>query len=311
MLVILKKIFFIGLILAVNMYICEYIGNKLTARMELKRGYRITRVASAGFPVIRLVKFLSVDNRVNIWSFLIFLLSFLIWSAVPVTGSLVMIEEDYSFLISFVFYIMLIIAILLGSSRSTYSNVFSENCKKLLINLSFIMPILLCGISVALVNKTLSLKEMVNSQYEYWNIVLQPIGGLVFFVSMFFQLKTLGISRKSYMSNVIEIGKEGKGLGKIIDRVSVYMAVFFLIVILNIMYLGGWQSFYMIRGEVMLAFKFYFVFIMLLLMDKVTGRIDSYKLMVRINWKFLMPVSLFNLIITFVFLVLRDIYNLV
>ncbi len=311
MLVILKKIFFIVLILAVNMYICEYIGNKLTARMELKRGYRITRVASAGFPVIRLVKFLSADNRVNIWSFFIFLLSFLIWSAVPVTGSLVMIEEGYSFLISFVFYIMLIIAVMLGSSRSTYSNVFSENCKKLLINLSFIVPILLCGISVVLINKTLSLKEMVNSQYEYWNIVLQPIGGLVFFVSMFFQLKTLGISRKSYMSNVIETGKEGKGLGKIIDKVSIYMAVFFLIAILNIMYLGGWQSFYMIRGEVMLALKFYFIFVMLLLMDKVTGRVDSYKLMVRINWKFLMPVSLFNLIITFVFLVLRDIYNLV
>jgi len=46
-------------------------------------------------------------------------------------------------------------------------------------------------------------------------------------------------------------------------------------------------------------------------MDKITGRIDSYKIMLRINWKFLIPVSLVNFIITLGFFVARDVYGLI
>ena len=89
------------------------------------------------------------------------------------------------------------------------------------------------------------------------------------------------------------------------------MIVFFLIIILNILYLGGWQGLYIIRGEIILAIKFYIIFVILLVMDKATGRIDSYSLLVRINWKFLVPVSLVNFIVTFGFFIARDVYNLI
>jgi len=279
--------------------------------MELRRGYRITRVVSAGFPVIRFIKSLSADNKINVWTFFIFLLSFLMWSTVPITANLVLIEKDYSLLIAVTFYIVLIVMLIFNSSRSLYSAIFSENCKKLLILLSFLVPLLINIASIVLVNKTLSLKEIVNSQYKYWNIILQPLGFLTFFISMFLQLKLLGISRKSYISTGTGIDKEGKGLGKIISRLAVYMIIFFLIIILNTLYLGGWQNLYVIRGEIMLAFKFYFIFILLLLMDKITSRMDSYKLMVKINWKFLIPVSLVNFIITLGFLIGRDVFNLI
>ncbi len=311
MLLILKKIFYILLLLAVNLYICEYISNKLAARTELRRGYIITRASSAGFPLVRFYKYLSNDHKINIWTFFIFLLSFLIWSAVPITANLVLVEKDYSLLIALTFYISLIIILLLNSSRSSYSEVFSENSKKILILLSFMAPLLFSVASIVLINKTLSLREIVNSQHKYWNIILQPLGFLTFFVSMFFQLKLLGISRKSYLSTGVNIGKEGKGLGKIIEKLSVYMVIFFLIIILNILYLGGWQDLYIIRGEIMLAVKFYFIFIILLLADKITGRIDSYNFLVKINWKFLIPVSLVNFIITLGFFVARDVYNLI
>ncbi|GAI39117.1 unnamed protein product, partial [marine sediment metagenome] len=166
-------------------------------------------------------------------------------------------------------------------------------------------------VSIVLISKTLSLKEIVNSQYQHWNIIFQPLGFITFFISLFLQLKLLGISRKSYLSTEIDIGKEGIGLGKIVEKISVYMIVLFLIIILNILYLGGWQNIYFIRGEIVLAVKFYFIFILLLLMDKAIGRIDSYKLLVRINWKFLIPVSLFNFIVTLGFFVARNVYSLI
>ncbi|MFZ3085068.1 MAG: NADH-quinone oxidoreductase subunit H [Candidatus Hydromicrobium sp.] len=303
--------FYIFTVLLVNLYICEYIGNKLTARIELRRGYRITRIRGAGFPLIRFFKYLSRDNKINIWTFFIFLLSFLMWSAVPITANLVLIEMDYSLLVAITFYIGLIIILFFNSSRTSYSAIFSEASKKVLILLSFLAPVLFSIVSIVLISKTLSLKEIVNSQYQYWNIIFQPLGFITFFISLFLQLKLLGISRKSYLSTEIDIGKEGIGLGKIVEKISVYMIVLFLIIILNILYLGGWQNIYFIRGEIMLAVKFYFIFILLLLMDKTIVRIDSYKLLVRINWKFLIPVSLVNFIVTLGFFIARNKYSLI
>lgn len=311
MLFVFKKMFYIFAVLLVNLYICEYIGNKFTARIELRRGYRITRIRGAGFPLIRFFKYLSRDNKINIWTFFIFLLSFLMWSAVPITANLVLIEMDYSLLVAITFYIGLIIILFFNSSRTSYSAIFSEASKKVLILLSFLAPVLFSIVSIVLISKTLSLKEIVNSQYQYWNIIFQPLGFITFFISLFLQLKLLGISRKSYLSTEIDIGKEGIGLGKIVEKISVYMIVLFLIIILNILYLGGWQNIYFIRGEIMLAVKFYFIFILLLLMDKTIGRIDSYKLLVRINWKFLIPVSLVNFIITLGFFIARNEYSLI
>lgn len=311
MLIVFKKMFYIFAVLLVNLYICEYIGNKLTARIELRRGYRITRIRGAGFPLIRFFKYLSRDNKINIWTFFIFLLSFLMWSAVPITANLVLIEMDYSLLVAITFYIGLIIILFFNSSRTSYSAIFSEASKKVLILLSFLAPVLFSIVSIVLISKTLSLKEIVNSQYQYWNIIFQPLGFITFFISLFLQLKLLGISRKSYLSTEIDIGKEGIGLGKIVEKISVYMIVLFLIIILNILYLGGWQNIYFIRGEIMLAVKFYFIFILLLLMDKTIGRIDSYKLLVRINWKFLIPVSLVNFIVTLGFFIARNVYSLI
>jgi len=311
MLFIFKKMFYIFTVLLVNLYICEYISNKLTARIELRRGYRITRMSGAGFPLLRLFKYLSRDSKINIWTFFVFLLSFLMWSAVPITANLVLIEMDYSLLVAITFYIGLIIILFFNSSRTSYSAIFSEASKKVLILLSFLAPVLFSIVSIVLISKTLSLREIVNSQYQYWNIIFQPLGFITFFISLFLQLKLLGISRKSYLSTEIDIGKEGIGLGKIVEKISVYMIVLFLIIILNILYLGGWQDIHFIRGEIMLAVKFYFIFILLLLMDKTIGRIDSYKLLVRINWKFLIPVSLVNFIVTLGFFIARNEYSLI
>ena len=309
MLVFIKKIFYILIIMAVNLYVCEYIGNKLSARVELRRGYGVTRTGGAGFPLIRFLKYLSKDNRFSIWTFFIFLLSFLIWITVPITSNLVLVEMDYSLLTAVIFYIGLIIMLFLNSISTSYGGTFSEISKKSLILVSFLVPGLLSISSIVFINKTLNLKEIVNSQHQYWNIIFQPLGFMALFISLLLQLKLLGIGRKNYLSGIIKIGKEETGFGKIIERFSAYMIVFFLIIILSILYLGGWQNVYFIRGEIMIAVKFYFIYIILLLLDKATSRIDNYKLLVKVNWRFLIPLSLVNFVITFGFSIVRS-FNL-
>ncbi|MDD3818773.1 MAG: NADH-quinone oxidoreductase subunit H [Actinomycetota bacterium] len=311
MLNILKKIFLILLLSGLNLYICEYFSNKLTSRMELRRGYRINKEVSIGFPMIRFLKILSNDRKISIWTVFIFLLSFLIWSAVPLSSNLVLVENDYSLIISISFYLFLIVALIFNLSESSYRKIFSENTKKLLILITFVIPVLLSVISIVLINKTTSLKEIVNSQYRYWNIIMQPLGFLTFFASTSLQFRLLGVSRKGYLSEGTGIGREGKGLDKVIEKISVYMIIFFLIIIMALIYLGGWQNMYIIRGEIMLALKFYLMFFILLLVDRIIIRIDNYKMLIKINFRILIPVSLVNFIVTFSFFILRDIYNFI
>jgi NADH-quinone oxidoreductase subunit H len=308
-LIFLKKILYILIILAVNLYICEYISNKLSARVELRRGYRMTRVKSVGFPLFRLLKFMSKDNRLSIWTYFTFLFSFLIWVTVPITSNLVLVEVDFSLLTAVSFYIGLIVMLFLDSCATSYNEVFSRVIKKIMIMLSFLVPSLLSIASIIFISKTLNLKEITNSQHQYWNIIFQPLGFITFFTSSLLQLKLLGISGKNYLSSDVKIGREGTGLAKVIQRISAYMMVFFLIMLLSILYLGGWQNLYFIRGEIMIAAKFYFIYIILLLLDKATSRIDSYSLLVRINWSFLLPLSLVNFVVTFGFSIVRN-YNL-
>jgi len=94
-------------------------------------------------------------------------------------------------------------------------------------------------------------------------------------------------------------------------QISNYTILFFLIVILNIFYLGGWQQLFFINGEIMFALKFYIVFVILILLDKATPRLGSYDYLVSINGRFLLPISAVNFLITLVFFILRNIYNLV
>lgn len=309
MLIFLKKMLYILIILAVNLYICEYISNKLSARVELRRGYSMTRMKSTGFPLVRFLKYLSKDNRLSIWTYFTFLFSFLIWTTVPITSNLVLVEMDYSLLTAVAFYIGLIIMLFLDSCSTSYNDIFSEVSKKLLILLSFLVPCLLSIASIVFINKTLNLKEIVNSQHQYWNIIFQPLGFITLFASSLLQLKLLGISGKNYLSGNIKISREGAGLAKVIERISAYMILFFLIMLLGILYLGGWQNLYFIRGEIMIAVKFYFIYIILLLLDKATSRIDNYKLFAKINWGFLLPLSLVNFAVTFGFSIVRN-YNL-
>jgi NADH-quinone oxidoreductase subunit H len=121
----------------------------------------------------------------------------------------------------------------------------------------------------------------------------------------------MGISKRNTFLFTENIDKEGRGMGRAVSRLSSYTILFFLIVILITLYLGGWQNIYFIRGEVIFALKFYVIFIVLLLIDRATPGLDSYEYLIGINWRFLIPVSIINLILTMAFLVFRNIYNFV
>lgn len=311
MVIIVKKIVYLLLTLGINLYVCSFISSKLPARIELRRGYLETKARGLAYPFIKLFKYLSKDYKLNIWDFFIFLFSFLIWTVVPITSSLILVDVDFSLLAGLVFYSILLFLNLANLSNTSQELVFSNVTKKIGMIFTFFIPILLCSASVVLINRTISLKDMVNFQYQYWNIMYQPLGFIIVFASILLQFKLLGITKQNSVLFSENREKEGAGIGRLITRLSGYSIIFFLIILINIFYLGGWQNIYFVKGEIVLALKFYIIFVILLFLDKATPKLNNYYYLASINWKFLVPISVVNFAITLVFFILRNVYKLI
>ncbi|MBM3706967.1 MAG: hypothetical protein FJW69_01290 [Actinobacteria bacterium] len=311
MLIIFKKIIYIFLIFGVNLYFCSYIVNKISSRSELRRGFVMSRGGGLAYPFVKMLRYLSKDYRLNIWELLLLFFSIFIWTIIPFSQSLIILKFDFDLIIAIMFYILIIFINLVIASRSSYSFNYSNFTKKTAMVFTFFTPLLFCTSSLVLINRTLSLREIVNFQYQNPNIIYQPLGFIVVFTSIFMQFKLLGLTNRNTLLFSEDTEKEGAGIGRFIVIISYYSIVFFLIVLIVIFYLSGWQPIKFVNGYVTFGVKFYIIFFILILIDKATPKLNDYNYIVSMNFKFLFPFSAVNFLLTLIFFILRNVYNLI
>ena len=311
MLLILKKTIYILIIVALNLYVCTYLVSKLSSRMELRRGYRMTRVGGIGFPAIRFLSYLGKKANMNIWIFLLFIFSLLIWTVAPISPNLVLVDMDSSLMAAILFIIIIIVLNLASQLTTRYRLIMGEVSRKMIMVLSLTIPIFLSIVSIMLVNRSFGFKEIVSLQHVYWNIVYQPLGFIICLVSIVLMLKIFRLN-KNGVPGAAGFGEhEGNGISRMIMKFSEYTIVTFLIYMTVLLYLGGYKNLFFIKGEIMLGIKFYTVFIFSLFAGKALGNIEDYRLFFRINFKFLIPLALINFVVTLGFFIARNIYGLV
>ena len=311
MLIILKKTIYILIIVALNLYVCTYLVSKISSRTELRRGYRMTRIGGIGFPVIRFLSYLGRRRNIDIWIFLLFIFSLLIWTVVPINPDLVLVDMDSSLLAAILFIIIIIVLNLAGQLSTRYGLIMGQATRKMIMVLSLVIPVFLSAISIILVNRTLGFKEVVSMQHAYWNVVYQPLGFIICLVSIALILRILEPDRKGTLEAASLSSYEGNGISRMIIRFSEYTVVIFLVYMTVLLYLGGYKNLFFIKGEIMLGIKFYAVFVFLLFVGRTLGSITDYRLLLRINFKFLIPLALGNLAVTLGFFIARNIYGLV
>ena len=311
MLLILKKTIYILIIVALNLYVCTYLVSKLSSRMELRRGYRMTRVGGIGFPAIRFLSYLGKKANMNIWIFLLFIFSLLIWTVAPFNSNLVLVDMDWSLMAAILFIIIIIVLNLAGQLSTRYKLIMGAASRKMIMVLSLTIPVFLSIISLLFVNKSFGFKEIVSLQHVYWNIVYQPLGFIICLTSITLVIKILRFNKSGAIGAAGFGEHEGNGISRLIMKFSEYTIVIFLIYMTVILYLGGYKNLFFIRGEIMLGIKFYTVFIFSLFAGKALGNIEDYRLLFRINFKFLIPLALINFAVTLGFFIARNIYGLV
>jgi len=311
LLIILKKTIYILVIVALNLYVCTYLASKLSSRMELRRGYRMTRIGGIGFPAIRFLSYLGRRANINIWVFLLFIFTLLVWTVAPINPDLVLVDMDSSLLAAILFITIIIVLNLAVQLGTRYGLIMGQATRKMVMVLSLTVPVFLSAVSIILVNRTFGFKEIVSLQHVYWNIVYQPLGFVICLVSIVLMLRILELNRKGSPGAAGSSSYEGNGMSRMIIRFSEYTIVIFLVYMTVLLYLGGYKNLFFIRGEIMLGIKFYAVFVFLLFVERALGNITDYRLLLRINFKFLIPLALGNFVVTLGFFVARNIYGLV
>ena len=311
MLILIQKIGYIILILGINLYIVSYLNNKIVSRVELRRGYKGYKRGGLGFPFSSSLKYIAKGTPFSIWDICIFVFSVILWSVVPISFDLYIIDSEHNLFFALVLYVMLLIFKVFSVSYSKYNFIISSFFRKTTQTLSLLIPLLFSVLSIIILNKSLDFKIIVNSQYQVWNVIYQPIGFIVFFISIILQVKLMNLSDYNQFIITDNITKEGEGISKLTLRFSNYLILFFLITLLNILYLGGWQKLFMISGNIMIAIKFYVILVIVVLLERSISGISSINKLISLNYKLLLPLSIFNLAVTIVFFILRNVYFII
>jgi NAD(P)H-quinone oxidoreductase subunit 1 len=191
-------------------------------------------------------------------------------------------------------------------------------------SISYEIPLALSVLAVVMMSNSLSTLDIVNQQASYgilsWNIWRQPIGFIIFWIAALAECERLPFDLPEAEEELVAgYQTEYAGMKFGLFYIGSYVNLVLSAILVAVLYLGGWETPIPIEllgswigvsdtspwlqvidaalGISMTVLKAYFlVFIAILLRWTVPRvRIDQ---LLNLGWKFLLPVSLVNLLLT-------------
>jgi NAD(P)H-quinone oxidoreductase subunit 1 len=191
-------------------------------------------------------------------------------------------------------------------------------------SISYEIPLALSVLAIAMMSNSLSTIDIVNQQADYgilsWNVWRQPIGFIIFWIAALAECERMPFDLPEAEEELVAGYQTEYGAVKfMLFYAGSYANLVLSSLLVAVIYLGGWESPIPVSllaswlgisestpwlqvitaslGIVMTLFKTYlFIFLAILLRWTVPRvRIDQ---LLDLGWKFLLPVSLVNLLLT-------------
>ncbi len=171
-------------------------------------------------------------------------------------------------------------------------------------------------IGVILISGTLELDKIVEAQYGWrWNILLQPIGFITFFVSVFAETNRLPFDLPEAEPELVGgYHTEYTGLKFGLFFLAEYANMITASAIVTTLYLGGWQFPYLQNFglpefwvSIIQVFTFLFkVALVILFMVVIRWTVPRFRYdqLMNLGWKFMLPLAIANVIVTAFFILL-------
>ena len=302
----------IFLILAVFGYMFGWVERKLIAKAQYRHGP--TYVGKYGIlqNFADLVKLFSkasldLDNADSLLysTALPILISLTIFTVMllPIFPSIQTTNIGFGLLLVFVVIAFMPIAIFLSgyASGNKFADIAAQ--RSILMLLSYEIPLMLVIAAIGLLSKGYNLQNIIAMQSNAYYIVLMPIGFAVFFIAMLAEIERPPFDLMEADSELIA--------GWITDMSPAYYAlvlfldyskVFMSSLLISILFLGGWLGPAPIPGVAWLLIKAIIIAVIAVIIRATTFRMRIDRIL-RMGWLILIPLSLINLIITYMMFV--------
>ncbi|KGO33459.1 MAG: NADH-quinone oxidoreductase subunit NuoH [Desulfoprunum sp.] len=230
---------------------------------------------------------------------------------IPFSDTIVAHNVNIGLLMIFVFGSMSAMALLMGgwSSRNKYSMISSVRAVSQAV--AYEIPMLITAITVVMIAGSLDLMEIVHKQsggFWHWNIwpfqkglfnILMPVSFLIFFVCSLAETNRAPFDLGEAESELVagyhtEYSSMGFGLFFMGEYANIVIGA----CLTTILFLGGWDCpFGLVPGVWWFIVKIYILIFTFIWIRWTFPRTTIYSLL-NLSWKVLIPISLFNLLLT-------------
>jgi NADH-quinone oxidoreductase subunit H len=169
-------------------------------------------------------------------------------------------------------------------------------------SIAYEIPILLSMLAVILMCNTFSLKEIVGAQQKIWFVVLQPIAFLIYVIAGLAETNRAPFDLPEAESELTAgFHTEYSGMGFSLFFLGEYTNMFIVASVATVLFLGGWHGPNLPYGEylgvVWFFAKVYFLLFLMIMVRWTYPRVRFDQLL-NFAWKYLVPFSFVNLLIT-------------
>jgi NADH-quinone oxidoreductase subunit H len=219
---------------------------------------------------------------------------------IPLTDNFVGIGSSLGLVIVFMLlsFTPLLVFITGWTSGNKFGSIAAQ--RSVVMMLSYEIPIILVIAAVAMLASSYSFSSIVNAQSSVWYIVLMPLGFIAFFIALLGELDRPPFDFREADSELIagwltDVSAPYYGLVLFLD----YTRMFVGTLLMSILFLGGWLGPSFLPQIVWLMIKVVLLSFFIVLIRAATVRMKIDRLL-RLGWAYLMPLSVVNLLITFV-----------
>ncbi len=169
-------------------------------------------------------------------------------------------------------------------------------------SIAYEIPILLSMLAVVLMANTFSLKEIVGAQQNIWFIVLQPLAFIIYIISGVAETNRAPFDLPEAESELTAgFHTEYSGMGFSLFFLGEYTNMFTVAAVATVLFLGGWHGpplpYGQYLGMVWFFLKVYFLLFFMIMIRWTYPRVRFDQLL-NFAWKYLVPFSLANILIT-------------
>jgi len=169
-------------------------------------------------------------------------------------------------------------------------------------SIAYEIPILLSMLAVVLMTNTFSLKEIVGAQQNIWFIVLQPLAFIIYIISGVAETNRAPFDLPEAESELTAgFHTEYSGMGFSLFFLGEYTNMITVASVATVLFLGGWHGpplpYGQYLGIVWFFLKVYFLLFFMIMIRWTYPRVRFDQLL-NFAWKYLVPFSLANILIT-------------